>query len=140
MGLTNYLVFASVPERALSWVQSFVASPLFFLLLFNIFLILIGCLMDIFSAIVVVVPLITPLGLHYGINPYHLGIIFLTNLELGYMTPPVGMNLFLASHRFRVPLPTVYRAALPFLAIRAAAVLLVTYVPFITHFLPSLFE
>ena len=138
LGLTNYLVFADVPQGALDWVQGFVTSPLFFLLLLNLFLLVVGCLMDIYSAIVVVVPLITPLGLFFGIDPFHLGIIFLTNLELGYLTPPVGMNLFLASYRFRQPLPDVYRAALPFLAIRAVAVLLVTYVPFLTRFLPEL--
>ena len=138
LGLTNYLVFADVPQGAVDWVQGFVTSPLFFLLLLNLFLLVVGCLMDIYSAIVVVVPLITPLGLFFGIDPFHLGIIFLTNLELGYLTPPVGMNLFLASYRFKQPLPDVYRAALPFLAIRAVAVLLVTYVPFLTRFLPEL--
>jgi tripartite ATP-independent transporter DctM subunit len=138
MGLTNYLVIADIPYLAVEWVQSFVESPLFFLLLLNVFLLAVGCLMDIYSAIVVVVPLMAPLGMAYGINPFHLGIIFLTNLELGYLTPPVGMNLFLASYRFKRPLPEVYKAALPFLAIRAIAVLLVTYVPFLTGFLPGL--
>ena len=137
-GLTNYLIIARIPSLAVEWVQSFVESPLFFLLLLNIFLLIVGCLMDIYSAIVVVVPLIAPLGLHFGIDPFHLGIIFLTNLELGYLTPPVGMNLFLASYRFKRPLPEVYRAALPFLMIRAVAVLLVTYVPALTSFLPNL--
>ena len=140
LGLTNYFVIADIPGEAVAWVRGFVESPLFFLLLFNLFLLIVGCVMDIYSAIVVVVPLIAPLGHHFGIDPYHLGIIFLTNLELGYLTPPVGMNLFLASHRFRQPLPAVYRAALPFLGIRAVAVLLVTYVPFLTTFLPSLFQ
>ena len=138
LGLTNYLIFADIPNAAVTWVQSFVHSPLFFLLLLNIVLLITGCLMDIYSAIVVVVPLMTPLGLAYGVDPIHLGIIFLTNLELGYLTPPVGMNLFLASYRFRQPLGEVYRAALPFLAIRAGAVLLITYVPFLTLTLPAL--
>ena len=138
LGLTNYLIFADIPGTAVQWVQSFVASPLFFLLLLNVFLLIAGCLMDIYSAVVVVVPLITPLGLAYGVDPLHLGIIFLTNLELGYLTPPVGMNLFLASYRFRRPLGEVYRAALPFLAIRAGAVLLVTYLPWLTLALPKL--
>ena len=138
LGLTNYLVIAEIPLQAVEWVQSFVDSPLFFLLLLNIFLLIVGCLMDIYSAIVVVVPLITPLAMVYGINPFHLGIIFLTNLELGYLTPPVGMNLFLASYRFKRPLPEIYRAALPFLGIRAVGVLLVTYVPALTAFLPRL--
>lgn len=138
LGLTNYLIFADIPGMAVEWVQSFVNSPLFFLLLLNLVLLIIGCLMDIYSAIVVVVPLIAPLGLAYGVDPVHLGIIFLTNLELGYLTPPVGMNLFLASYRFRRPLGEVYRAALPFLAIRAGAVLLVTYVPYLALALPAL--
>ena len=138
MGLTNYLVIAEIPDKAVGWVQSFVQSPLFFLLMFNIFLLLIGCLMDVYSAIVVVVPLVMPLGLAFGVDPYHLGIIFLVNLELGYLTPPVGMNLFLASYRFGRPLTEVYRAALPFLFIRAIAVLLVTYIPALTGFLPRL--
>lgn len=136
LGFTNYLVFADLPSAAVEWVQSFVVSPLFFLLLLNVFLLVTGCLMDIYSAVVVVVPLIAPLGLAFGIDPLHLGVIFLTNLELGYLTPPVGMNLFLASYRFRRPLGEVYRAALPFLAIRAGAVLLVTYAPFLTLTLP----
>jgi tripartite ATP-independent transporter DctM subunit len=138
LGLTNYLIFAEIPQRGVELVQAIVSSPLLFLLLLNLFLLVVGCLMDIYSAIVVVVPLITPLGLLYGIDPFHLGIIFLTNMELGYLTPPVGMNLFLASYRFKQPLPDVYRAALPFLAIRGVAVALVTYVPWLTSFVPSL--
>ena len=138
LGLTNYLIFAEIPQLAVDWVQTIVSSPLVFLLLLNLFLLIVGCLMDIYSAIVVVVPLITPLGVVFGIDPFHLGIIFLTNMELGYLTPPVGMNLFLASYRFKQPLPDVYRAALPFLAIRAVAVVLVTYLPWLTQFLPAL--
>ena len=132
LGLTNYLIFAEIPQRTVDWVQTIVSSPLVFLLLLNIFLLIVGCLMDIYSAIVVVVPLIAPLGVVFGIDPFHLGIIFLTNMELGYLTPPVGMNLFLASYRFKQPLPDVYRSALPFLAIRAVAVLLVTLRPWLT--------
>ena len=139
LGLTNYLIFADIPGMAIDWVQSFVASPLFFLLLLNIFLLIVGCLMDIYSAIVVVVPLVAPLGIAFGIDPLHLGVIFLTNLELGYLTPPVGMNLFLASYRFKRPLGEVYRASVPFLLIRAGAVLLVTYIPYLTLALPGLF-
>lgn len=137
LGLTNYLIFADIPGMAIDWVQSFVTSPLFFLLLLNVFLLIVGCLMDIYSAIVVVVPLMVPLGLAFGIDPLHLGVIFLTNLELGYLTPPVGMNLFLASYRFKRPLVEVYRASVPFLLIRASAVLLVTYVPYLTLALPG---
>ncbi|MFO7733120.1 MAG: TRAP transporter large permease subunit, partial [Candidatus Aminicenantes bacterium] len=92
----------------------------------------VGCFMDIYSAILVIVPLIIPLGAIFGIHPVHLGVIFLANLELGYLTPPVGMNLFLASYRFNEPMPQVYRSVWVFLAIRLAAVLLITYVPLLT--------
>ena len=132
MGLTSYLVDAQVPAQLLDWVQQRVDSPLVFLLMLNIFLLLVGCLMDIFSATVVVVPLIVPLGAAFGIDPIHLGIIFIANLELGYLTPPVGLNLFLASYRFERPLLTVYRSAVPMLIILGIGVLLITYVPFLT--------
>jgi tripartite ATP-independent transporter DctM subunit len=132
LGFTNYLVDAQVPARMLEWVQGYVESPLVFLLCLNAFLLIVGCLMDIFSAIVVVVPLIVPLGVAFGIHPVHLGIIFIANLELGYLTPPVGLNLFLASYRFERPLLEVYRAALPMLAILGVGVLLITYVPPLT--------
>ncbi len=137
-GLTNYLIIAEIPAAMLEAVQDRVGSRLLFLLLLNLFLLLVGCLMDVYSAIAVVVPLIAPLGMAYGVDPFHLGIIFLVNLELGYLTPPVGMNLFLASYRFERPLTEVYRAALPFLGIRALAVLLVTYFPPLTQALPRL--
>lgn len=132
MGLTSYLVDAQVPSQLLELVQSHIESPLVFLLMLNIFLLLVGCLMDIFSATVVVVPLIVPLGAAFGIDPIHLGIIFIANLELGYLTPPVGLNLFLASYRFERPLLTVYRSAIPMLIILGIGVLLITYVPFLT--------
>jgi tripartite ATP-independent transporter DctM subunit len=132
MGLTSYLVDAQIPSQLLDWVQSQVSSKLVFLLMLNVFLLLVGCLMDIFSATVVVVPLIVPLGAAFGIDPIHLGIIFIANLELGYLTPPVGLNLFLASYRFERPLLSIYRAAIPMLIILAVGVLLITYVPFLT--------
>jgi tripartite ATP-independent transporter DctM subunit len=132
VGLTSYLVDAQVPARLFDWTQSRIESPTVFLLGLNLFLLIVGCLMDIFSAIVVVVPLIVPLGAAFGIHPVHLGIIFVANLELGYLTPPVGLNLFLASYRFKRPLLEVCRAALPPLAILAAGVLLITYVPALT--------
>ena len=131
-GLTSWMVDAQIPMQALAWVQSFIDSKIVFLLCLNLFLLLVGCLMDIFSAIVVVVPLIVPLGAAYGIDPVHLGILFIANLELGYLTPPVGLNLFLASYRFERPLLDVWRAALPALAILAVGVLLITYVPWLT--------
>lgn len=132
MGLTSYLVDAEIPARALAWVEVNIESKWVFLIVLNLFLLVVGCLMDIFSALVVVVPLILPIGEHFGIDPIHLGIIFLANLELGFLTPPVGMNLFLSSYRFEQPLSRVYKYTLPFLVILFAAVLLVTYVPALT--------
>ena len=132
MGFTSYLIDARVPAQLLALVQENVHSPAVFLLLLNLFLLVVGCLMDIFSATVVVVPLIVPLGNAFGIDPIHLGILFIANLELGYLTPPVGLNLFLASYRFEKPLLEVYRAALPGLLILAIGVLLITYFPFLT--------
>jgi C4-dicarboxylate transporter DctM subunit len=132
MGFTSYLVDAEVPAQAVEWVRGGISERWVFLLALNVFLLVVGCLMDIFSAIVVVVPLILPIGEHFGVDPIHLGIIFLANLELGFLTPPVGMNLFLASFRFEQPLTRVYRFALPFLLILLVAVLLITYLPWLT--------
>lgn len=132
MGLTNYLVDVDAPARATEWVKGAIESPITFLIALNLFLIVVGCLMDVFSAIVVVVPLILPISQAFGIHPLHLGIIFLVNLELGYLTPPVGMNLFLSSMRFERPLMDVARSALPFLGVLLAVLLLVTYVPWLT--------
>jgi C4-dicarboxylate transporter, DctM subunit len=131
-GLTSYLIDADVPGRLVMWTRGHIASPLVFLLALNVFLLAVGCVMDIFSAILVVAPLVLPLGAEFGIHPVHLGIIFVANLELGYITPPVGLNLFLASYRFNRPLLEVARAALPLLLILAVAVLLITYVPWLT--------
>jgi TRAP-type C4-dicarboxylate transport system permease large subunit len=131
-GFTQYTLDADIPYRLLEWTQARIESPLVFLLALNVFLLLVGCVMDIFSAIVVVVPLITAIGAAYGIHPVHLGIIFVANLELGYMTPPVGLNLFFASYRFGRPLLHVYRAAVPFLLILAFGVILITYVPWLS--------
>jgi tripartite ATP-independent transporter DctM subunit len=139
MGLTSYLVDAQIPSRALAWVQAHISSKLVFLLALNGALLVVGAIMDIFSAIIVVVPLIAPMGLAFGIDPVHLGIIFLVNLELGYLTPPVGMNLFLSSYRFETPLPKIYLSVIPYLIILAIGVLVITYVPAITLTLPALF-
>lgn len=132
MGLTSWLVDAQAAQALVELVQNNIESKLVFLLALNVFLLLVGCLMDIFSATVVVVPLIIPLGLAFGVDPIHLGIIFVANLELGYLTPPVGLNLFLASYRFERPLLAVYRAAVPALVILGVGVLLITYVPGLT--------
>ncbi len=140
LGFTGFLIQAQVPEHMITWVQSSVHSPLVFLLALNFVLLIVGCLMDIFSAIVVVVPLMVPLGAAFGIDPIHLGIIFLANLELGYLTPPVGMNLFLSSYRFNKPMPEVCRSIIPILLVLLAGVLLITYVPFMSTALPRLFR
>jgi C4-dicarboxylate transporter, DctM subunit len=140
LGFTGYLIQAQVPELLIAWVKSSVHSPLVFLLALNFFLLIVGCLMDIFSAIVVVVPLMIPLGKAFGIDPIHLGIIFLANLELGYLTPPVGMNLFLSSYRFNKPMPEVCRSIVPILLVLLGGVLLITYVPFLSTALPRLFQ
>ncbi|MBE9558078.1 MAG: TRAP transporter large permease subunit, partial [Proteobacteria bacterium] len=110
MGLTNYMVDAEIPMRAADWVEANVGSKLVFLLALNVFLLIVGCLMDIFSAIAVVVPLILPIAAVFGVDPLHLGVIFLANLELGYLTPPVGMNLFLSAYRFEKPVVEIWRA------------------------------
>ncbi|HLB45308.1 MAG TPA: TRAP transporter large permease subunit [Candidatus Limnocylindrales bacterium] len=132
VGLTAYLVDAQVPSRLVEAAPQYIKSPFVFLLALNIFLLIVGMMMDIFSATFVVVPLIVPLGAAFGIHPVHLGVIFIANLELGYLTPPVGLNLFLASYRFEKPLLEVSAAVLPMLAIRTLGVLLVTYVPWLT--------
>jgi tripartite ATP-independent transporter DctM subunit len=132
VGFTNYLVGAQVPARMLEWSQTHISSRLMFLFALNVFLLAVGWLMEIFAAIVVVVPLIVPLGAAFGIHPVHLGIIFIANLELGFLTPLVGINIFLASYRFRRPVLEVCRAALPMMAILGAGVLLITYVPWLT--------
>lgn len=132
LGFTNYLVHAEIPMRALHWVSAHIESPIVFLLALNVFLLIVGALMDIYSAILVVVPLIAPMGLAYGIDPVHLGIIFLVNMELGYLMPPMGENLFLSSYRFNQSLTRVYLSTTPYLLLLLFAVLLITYVPFIT--------
>lgn len=129
MGSTSYIVDAQVPEKLLAWVRTHIESPLVFLLALNALLIVVGCLVDIYSAIIVLAPLIAPIGLAFGVDPVHLGVIFLANLELGFLTPPVGLNLFLSSQRFGKPLLQVYRDTFPFLVILAIGVLLITYVP-----------
>jgi tripartite ATP-independent transporter DctM subunit len=132
VGFTTYLIDAQVPAQMAEWVRTNIDSPVLFLLALNLFLIVVGCLMDIFSAIVVVVPLIVPIATHFGINPVHLGVIFIANLELGYLTPPVGLNLFLSSYRFNKPVMQIARATLPMLGVLAVGVLLITYVPWLT--------
>ena len=132
LGLTSYLVDAQIPDQLLTFVKGEIHSPVMFLLALNLVLLVLGSVLEIFSAIVVLAPLIIPLGVAFGIHPVHLGVIFLANLELGFLFPPVGLNLFLSSSRFGKPMVTLYRHVLPFLLILGVGVLLITYVPTIS--------
>jgi tripartite ATP-independent transporter DctM subunit len=135
---TNYLVDAFIPMKILNFMGGMIETKIGFLLVLNFFLILVGCMMDIFSAILVVVPLIVPLALQFGIDPVHLGVVFLANLGIGYNTPPVGLNLFIASSRFDRPIVRIYKATLPFLLLLILTLILITYWPALSLFLPSL--
>lgn len=135
MAYTSYLIDAQVPARLLSHIEAHVTSRVLFLVLLNLFLLVVGCIMDMYSALVVVVPLILPIARAYGVHPVHLGIIFLTNLEIGYSTPPVGLNLFIASMRFDRSMLHLYRASLPFLVILLVCLAAVTYLPDLSLFL-----
>jgi tripartite ATP-independent transporter DctM subunit len=140
LGFTNFLVDAFIPMQILEWMEGMVGSRFGLLLLLNIFLIVVGCMMDIFSAILVVVPLIMPLAAKFGIDPVHLGIVFLTNLGIGYNTPPIGINLFVASSRFNRPVTQISRATVPFLIIMLIVLLVITYWPPLTLFLPQILK
>lgn len=129
LAATNYLIDAQIPQKIFYFIQKFITSKLLFLMLLNIFLLIVGCIMDIFSAIVVVVPLILPIAQAYNINLVHLGIIFLANLEIGYLTPPFGMNLFISSIRFNKPVVTLVRSALIFIGLLIFGLILITYLP-----------
>ncbi len=139
MGLTNYLIDEQIPMQILDFMKTYITSKIVFLIMLNIFLLIVGCLMDVFSAIIVVVPLIVPIAKEFGVDPIHLGVIFLTNLEIGYSTPPVGLNLFISSFRFNKPVVKLYTAALPFLLILVIALLIITYVPDLSLWLVRLF-
>ncbi|MFP6796705.1 MAG: TRAP transporter large permease subunit [Pseudomonadales bacterium] len=129
LAFTNFLVDTEVPQRLFEVIQEHISSRLMFLIILNVLLLLLGALLDVFSAIVIMVPLILPVAIGYGIHPLHLGIIFLANLQIGYFTPPIGMNLFIASYRFNRPVLELYAACLPFMAILLLALLLITYIP-----------
>jgi C4-dicarboxylate transporter DctM subunit len=129
MGLTNYLVDAEIPMRLLDFIKAHIESRILFLMVLNLFLLAVGCTMGIFSALVVVVPLLAPIAKAYGIDPVHLGIIFLANLEIGASIPPLGINLFIASMRFEKPILRLYIASLPFIAILLLALAIITYQP-----------
>jgi tripartite ATP-independent transporter DctM subunit len=139
MGLTNYLVDAQIPDALMAWTRQHIHSQVAFLLVLNLLLLVLGSVLEIYSAIIVLAPLVAPLGAAFGVHPVHLGIIFLANLELGFLLPPVGLNLFLASGRFSKPLPLLYRSVLPFLLILGLGLLLITYVPSMSLAIPRWF-
>ena len=134
LAFTNYLIDAEVPQALFSWINEFVKSKVAFLLLLNVVLLLLGAILDIFSALVIMVPLILPLAISYGVDPVHLGIIFLANMQIGYFTPPIGMNLFIASYRFKKPISEIYLATLPFMGVLLIVLALITYLPEISLF------
>jgi tripartite ATP-independent transporter DctM subunit len=140
MGFTNFLITEHAPEKLVDWATTTIHSRWMFLLALNLVLIFVGGLIEIYAAIVVVVPLLVPVGLAFGIDPVHLGIIFLANMELGYLAPPVGLNLLLASYRFDKPIVQVMRAVIPMLLVQFVGVLLITYIPPLTTWLPGLFK
>jgi tripartite ATP-independent transporter DctM subunit len=137
MGLTSFLVDNEVPMKILATMRELITDKWLFLLVLNVFLLIVGCLMDIFSAIIVVVPLILPMAAEFGVDPFHLAIVFLTNLEIGYITPPVGINLFISSFRFQRPVTELYFASFPFLLLLLGALLVITYVPWLALFFVS---
>ena len=138
LGVTDYMVDSELVVRAVEWTTHTIQSPWLFLLLLNLFLLIVGCVMDMYAAIVIEVPLLVPLGVAYHINPIHLGIVFLANMELGYLTPPVGLNALLSSYRFKKPLSEVLLAVLPIDLVLFTGVMLITYVPVLTTWLPAL--
>ncbi|MCB1858071.1 MAG: TRAP transporter large permease subunit [Gammaproteobacteria bacterium] len=129
---TNYLIDAGIPTQLFQWIRELVDDRITFLILLNLFLLVLGTMLDIFSALVLIVPLLMPVAIGYGIDPVHLGIIFLANMQIGYFTPPVGMNLFIASYRFKEPVTRLYIATLPWFVILLAAVLIITYWPWLS--------
>ncbi|MBL4711079.1 MAG: TRAP transporter large permease subunit [Gammaproteobacteria bacterium] len=129
---TNYLIDAEIPSKLFNFIREHIDSKITFLILLNIFLLLLGMILDVFSALVLIVPLTLPIAVGYGIHPIHFGIIFLANMQIGYFTPPVGMNLFIASYRFKKPITELYYATIPFMLILFCAVLIITYWPALT--------
>lgn len=132
MGFTGFLVDQQIPDRILAGLTAFSENRYLFLALLNLFLLAVGCVMDIFSAIVIVVPILVPVAAEFGIDPVHLAVIFLVNLEIGYSTPPVGMNLFIASLKFEKPVTLLYRSSIPYLLMLLGLLLLITYVPYLS--------
>ncbi len=129
---TNYMIDAGIPQQIFDVIQAHISSPITFLLLLTVFLLVLGMMLDIFSAIVIMIPILLPIAMQYGIHPIHLGILFLANMQLGYFTPPVGMNLFIASFRFKKPVTELYIATIPFFFILLACVLIITFWPWLS--------
>lgn len=132
LAFTNYLIDVETPMKLFAVCQTYVASKFVFLILLNVFLLILGAMLDIFSAIIIMVPLMLPVALEYGVDPVHLGIIFLANMQIGYFTPPVGMNLFIAGYRFEKPIIEIYKATIPFMLVLLLAVLIITYCPWLS--------
>jgi len=132
LAFTNFLIDAEIPQQLFEQVRIWISSPFTFLLLLNVILLMLGAILDIYSALIIMIPLIVPMAMQFGIHPVHLGIIFLANMQIGYFTPPVGMNLFIASYRFNKPIVELYRATWPFMIVLMIALLVITYVPIIS--------
>ena len=132
LSFSSYLVFAGVPEMLLNFLQDNISSKLTFLILLNLVLLALGAILDIFAALVIMVPLLLPIALGYGVDPVHLGIIFVANMQIGYFTPPIGMNLFIASYRFGKPITELYASTIPFMLVLLVALILITYVPWLS--------
>lgn len=132
LAFTNFLVDAEIPQQLFEWIRKYVSSKWMFLLLLNVLLLLLGAILDVFSALLIMVPLLLPVAVEYGIDPVHLGIVFLANMQIGYFTPPIGMNLFIASIRFKKPLLELYVATWPFFLSLLVALLIITYVPWLS--------
>jgi tripartite ATP-independent transporter DctM subunit len=137
-GLSFYVLDSDVPAAFTAWIQARVTSPIVFLLALNVFLLAVGCLMDLYSAILVVSPFVIPLGIAFGVHPVHFGVIFIMNLCIGFLTPTVGMNIFLASYAFRKPVAQIVRETWPFLLVQLGVLMVITYVPWLSTVLLSL--
>lgn len=134
LAFTNFLIDAEVPQALFDWIRLYVDNKIMFLILLNIVLLILGAILDIFSALVIMIPLIVPVALGFGVDPVHLGIIFLANMQIGYFTPPIGMNLFIASYRFKRPIGELYHATIPFMFVLLFALAIITYVPEVSLF------
>ncbi|MEM7366628.1 MAG: TRAP transporter large permease subunit [Pseudomonadota bacterium] len=135
LAFTNFLIDAQIPQALFEWIRTYIDDKITFLILLNIVLLILGAILDIFSALVIMIPLIVPIAIGFGIDPVHLGIIFLANMQIGYFTPPIRMNLFIASYRFEKSITELYRATLPFMGVLLIALMIITYVPALSLYL-----